>query len=135
LVPVLCHFNPERKIVVETNASNLVVAGVLLQYDNNSILHQVAYFSRKSSPAEINHEIYNEDLLAIVCTFKKWLPLLEGSPHTLEVISNHQNLMYFTTNYLLNYCQTHWSEFLSYYDITIDYEYRKGHGKADTFTC
>jgi hypothetical protein len=27
--PILCHFDPERKIVVETDASNLVVVRVL----------------------------------------------------------------------------------------------------------
>jgi hypothetical protein len=64
--PILCHFNPKRKIVVETDASNLVVTGVLSQYDNDNILHLVTYFSRKHSPAEINSEIYDKKLLAIV---------------------------------------------------------------------
>jgi hypothetical protein len=29
---------------------------------------------------------------------------LEGSPHTIEVISDHRYLTYFTTNCLLNCC-------------------------------
>jgi hypothetical protein len=44
--PMLHHFDPERKIVVETDASNLVVARILSQDDNdNDIFHPVAYFS------------------------------------------------------------------------------------------
>jgi hypothetical protein len=69
--PILCHFDLERKIVVETDAANLIVAGVLSPYDDNDILHPVPYFSRKHSPAKINHEIYDKEPLAIVQAFKE----------------------------------------------------------------
>jgi hypothetical protein len=105
-VPIFCHFDPERKIVVETDAFNLVVVGVLSQYDDDDIFHPVVYFSRKYSPAKINYEIYDKELLAIVQAFEEYLPLLECFPHTIEVISDYQNLTYFTTNRLLNYPQT-----------------------------
>jgi hypothetical protein len=68
--PIHYHFDPERKILVETNTSNLVIARVLPQYDDNDILHPVAYFSKKHSPAEINYEIYDKELLAIVWAFE-----------------------------------------------------------------
>jgi hypothetical protein len=132
--PILYHFDPGRKIVVETDTSNLVIVGVLSPYDNNDILHPVAYFSRKHSPAEINYEIYDKELLAIVQAFKEWHPLLKGSPHTIKVISNNRNLTYFTTNRLLNYRQTRWSEFLSCFDFKIDYTLRKAHSKANALT-
>jgi hypothetical protein len=88
-VPILCHFDPERKIVVETDASNLIVTGALSQYDDNDILHHLAYFSRKHFSAEINYEIYDRELLGIIWAFKEWHTILEGSPHTIEVISDH----------------------------------------------
>jgi hypothetical protein len=87
--PILRPFDLERKIVVETDPTNLVVTGVLLQHDDYDILHPVTYFSRKHSPAEINYEIHDKELLTIVQTIKEWRPLLEGSPHTIEVIPNH----------------------------------------------
>jgi hypothetical protein len=37
--PVLHHFDPEREIMIKTDSSNLVVIGVLSQYDDDSILH------------------------------------------------------------------------------------------------
>jgi hypothetical protein len=131
---ILRHFDPERKIVVETDASNLVVAAVPSQSDDD-ILHPVAYFSRKHFPAEINYEIYDKELLTIVWAFKEWYLLLEGFPHTIEVISDHRNLTYFTTNRLLNYCQTQWSEFLSRFDFKIDYRPGKAHGEANPLSC
>jgi hypothetical protein len=85
--PILSHFDPKRKIVVETDVSNLVIIRVLSQYDDDDIIYPVAYFSRKYSPAEINYEIYDEELLIIICAFTEWCSLLEGFPHTIEVIS------------------------------------------------
>ena len=63
---VLMHFDPEKKIVVEVDASDWVVGGVLSQHDDEGILRPVAFFSKKHSPAEVNYEIYDKELMAIV---------------------------------------------------------------------
>jgi transposase InsO family protein len=132
--PILRHFDQHRKVILETDASNLVSAGILSQYDDDDILHPVAFFSRKHSLAECNYEIYDKELLAIVTAFKEWRPLLEGSLHPIDVISDHRNLTYFTTNRLLNYRQTRWSEYLSRFDFKITYRPGTTHGKADALT-
>jgi hypothetical protein len=56
---------------VETDTSDYVSAGVLSQYDDEGILHPVTFFSEKYSPAECNYEIYDKELMAIVCTFEE----------------------------------------------------------------
>jgi hypothetical protein len=89
LALVICYFDPERKFVVEIDASNLTVMGILSQSDNDSILHSVAYCSRKYSLMEINYEIHDKELLAIFHAFKEWLPLLRDSLHTIEVSSDY----------------------------------------------
>jgi hypothetical protein len=72
--PVLAHFDYEKKIVLETDASSYVSAGVLSQYDDHGILHPVAFFSKKHSPAEENYEIYDQELGAIVKGLcKSWI--------------------------------------------------------------
>jgi hypothetical protein len=58
--PVLRHFDFDHEIVVETDASDFVSAGVLSQYDKEGKLHPVAFFSKKHSPAECNYEIYDK---------------------------------------------------------------------------
>jgi hypothetical protein len=65
-VPVLVHFDFEKEIVLETDASSYVAAGVLSQYDDQGILHPVAFFSKKHTPAEENYAIYDHELGAIV---------------------------------------------------------------------
>ena len=74
---VLMHFDPEKKIIVEVDASDWVVGGVLSQYDDEGTLRPVAFFSKKHSPAEINYEIYDKELMAIVRALKNGEPSLK----------------------------------------------------------
>ena len=46
LAPIWMHFDTEREIIVNTSALDYVSAGIISQYDNNSVLHPVAYFSK-----------------------------------------------------------------------------------------
>lgn len=54
---------------METDASDFITAGVLSQMVDG-VLHPVAFFSRKMTPAECNYEIYDKELLAIVKSFE-----------------------------------------------------------------
>ena len=45
--PILRHFDFDQPIVVETDSSDYVSAGVLSQHDEQGILHPVAFFSKK----------------------------------------------------------------------------------------
>jgi hypothetical protein len=64
--PVLAQFSFEKEIALEIDASSYVSVGVLSQYDDQGILHPVAFFSKKHTPAKENYEIYNQELGAIV---------------------------------------------------------------------
>jgi hypothetical protein len=131
---VLAHYDPERKIVVETDASDYVSAGILSQYDDDGILRPIAYFSKKHTPAECNYEIYDKELMAIVRAFENWRPELEGSAHPIDVVTDHKNLEYFTTTKLLSRRQARWSEFLSRFDFKIRYRPGTQGGKPDALT-
>ena len=119
--PVLRHFDPTREITLETATSNLVSGGILSQPDDKGTLHPVGFYFKKHSPAECGYPIYDKELLAILMAFKHRRPLLEGSTHPIQVITDHRNLLYFTTNRLLNYRQTEWWEFLSLFTFKITY--------------
>ena len=67
---MLAHFDPERKTILETDASDFVTAAILSQYDNNDVLRPVAFMSKKMNPAQCNYEIYDKELLAIVNAFQ-----------------------------------------------------------------
>ena len=132
--PVLAHFDYEKEIVLETDASSYVSAGVLSQYDNQGILHPVAFFSKKHIPAEENYEIYDQELGAIVKSLEQWRPECEGSAHPIKILTDHKNLEYFMTSKLLNRRQTRWSEFLSRFKFKIVYRPGKQGQKPDALT-
>ena len=132
---ILHHYNPDLKIVVETDTLNYVSEGILSQYDKNDILHPIAYFSKKHNPAECNYEIYDKELMAIVRAFKEWRSELEGSTYPINVITDHKNLEYFMFTKQLSCCQAHWSEFLSCFNYHITYRSGKADSKPDALTC
>jgi hypothetical protein len=65
-VPVLAHFDPDWDIIVEIDTSDYVSTSMSSQYDDDNVLHPMAYFSKKHSPMECNYEIYDKELMAIV---------------------------------------------------------------------
>ncbi|GBE79420.1 hypothetical protein SCP_0206180 [Sparassis crispa] len=69
------------------------------------------------NPAERNYEIYDRELLGIIRALTEWRHYLEGSPHPVEVRSDHKNLTYFRTAQKLNHQQARWSLKLSQFDL------------------
>jgi hypothetical protein len=119
--PVLTHFDYEKEIVLETDASSYVSAGVLSQYDDHGVLHPVASFSKKHSPVEENYEIFNQESGAIVKSLEQLRPECKGSAHLIKILTDHKNLEYFMTSNLLNWRQTRWSKFLSRFKFKLVY--------------
>ena len=132
--PILKYFDPTKPITLETDASDFALGVVLSQPDNENILHPVAYFSRKLQPAEMNYEIYDKEMLAIVEAFKEWRAYLEGAQHQITVMTDHKNLEYFLTTKTLNRRQSHWSELLGNYDFVVKYSPGKANGKPDALS-
>ncbi|OBS16093.1 hypothetical protein FPOA_27763 [Fusarium poae] len=132
--PILRPFDWTKDVILETDASDYVSAGVLSQYDDNGRLHPVAFFSKKHTSTECNYEIYDKELMAIIRCFEEWRPELEGAPSPIKVITDHKNLEYFTTTKLLNRRQARWSEFLSRFNFQITYRPGKQGVKPDALT-
>ena len=128
--PVLRHFDPTLPSTLMTDASDFAIAGIHLQPDEHGLLHPVAFFSRKLSPAEINYEVYDKELLAIVDSFRDMRAWLIGTGTPVSVISDHRNLEYFMTSRVLNRRQARWSMFLSEFNFRLDYAPGK-HNPAD----
>ena len=119
---ILQHFNWTHEVTVETDTSDTVVAGVLLQKDEDSQLQPMAYFSSKMSSAEVNYDIYDKKLLAIIQVFEEWCSELKDSEEPVQVLCNHKNLEWFMTIKSLSQRQTCWSKFLSQFNFKIIYK-------------
>ena len=95
--PILHHFDLERHIRIETDVSGYAIGGVLSQLtsDDSGRWHPVAFFSCKMIPAETRYKTHNNELLAVVETFKTWRHYLEGSRHEVLMLIDHNNLRQF----------------------------------------
>ncbi|KAI5619999.1 hypothetical protein C0J50_20436 [Silurus asotus] len=86
--PLLHHPDPQLPFVVEVDASFMGVGATLSQHSGNPPqLHPCTYFSKKLSPAELNYEIGNRELLAIKLALEEWRHWLEGAVHPFIVIT------------------------------------------------
>jgi hypothetical protein len=133
--PILRHFDPSLPIILECDASDYAIAGIISQYDpSSSKLHPVAFYAQSMISAEINYDIYDKELLAIVDAFKIWRAYLEGSPFQIQIYSDHNNLQFFTTTKTLNRRQARWSEYLSAFDFHINYRPGRLGAKPDALT-
>jgi hypothetical protein len=94
---LLVHFNPELPLRMETDASDGVIAGVLLQQEGDLQWHPVAFYSKTMIEAELNYPIHDKEMLAIVSGFLHWRVELEGTYDRIEVVSDHKALEYFIT--------------------------------------
>jgi hypothetical protein len=125
--PMLVHFDPQKPIRVETDASGFAIAAILTQLvtlmgaASQAQWHPVAFYSRKMIPAETRYETHDQELLSIVAAFQNWRHYLEGSHHPISVLTDHNNLRYFMTTTTLNRRQSRWALVLAEYDFEIKY--------------
>ena len=131
---VLVHFDPNKPITVETDASNYVCSGILSQQQDDGTWRPVAYRSKTMSKAQYNYDIHDKELLAIMQALKEWRQYCEGAKHTVRIRTDYKNLVPFTIIKELNGRQIRWNEELANFDI--NFEYRPGleGGKPDALT-
>jgi len=120
--PVLIHLDLVEPFSMETDTLDFALGAILSQFGINGLLHPVAIYSRKLTNAEINYQVYDKELLAIITAFEQWRPYLVGAQHRVQVMIDHKNLQYFTTTRTLNCRQAHWSIFLIDFDFEIQYQ-------------
>ena len=60
-------------IHVETDTSDYVIAGIISQISpDDGNIHLIAFYSCSMQPTELNHNIYNKELLSIFKAFWQW---------------------------------------------------------------
>ena len=135
--PILKHFNPNLDTILETNASDYVVSGILSQrhpnpLTGNSTLHPIAFLPEKMTPLECNYRIGDKELLAIIACLEKWHMYLHGTPFT--IYTDHHNLQNLGTKALLNRRQAWLAGHMAQFEFQIVFRPGKAIGKADALT-
>ena len=130
-IPTLAHFNPELDTRIETDASDGVIAGVLSQQHQDGTWYPVAFYSQVLSGSELNWEIHDKELFAIVTAFTKWRAELASAKNRIQVFSDHKSLEYFMTTKTLNARQVRWADELAPFNFRIEYTPGSKNARAD----
>jgi hypothetical protein len=117
--PVLMMPDPSRPFQIESDASKYASGAVLTQMDSTGRRHPVFFLSKTFSPTERQYEVYNRELLGIIRALREWRHYLHGSPHQVQIYSNHLNLLYFQKPQKLNDHQRRWIPELSQFDYKL----------------
>ena len=77
------------------DTSDYALAAILFTQIAGEV-YPIVFHSKTFSSAEINYNVHDKELLAIVEAFKKWWHYLEETIDPVEVFTNHKNLIYFS---------------------------------------
>ena len=86
------------------------------------------------TPAELNYDIYNKELLAIVVVLKEWRAFLQRTIEPFIIKTDYKNLIGFLTTKELNRRQVRWAEILAEYYFEIEYIKGTDNARADTLS-
>jgi hypothetical protein len=85
-------------------------------------------------PAQLNYDIHDKEMLAIVKALREWRAELEGLQAPFMVYSDHRALVYFMTTKELTSRQARWAELLSRYNFKLMYSAGKANTRADALS-
>lgn len=109
----------DNKVFVTCNVSDWCTGAMLSVGPTPQNAWPVVFNSMQLQSAQLNYPVHEKELLAIVCTLKKWCIKLLGTPFT--IYTDHQTLENFMMQWELSQCQARWQEFFGQYDFNIEY--------------
>ena len=121
---MLITFNPKRVTYVKIDGCDVSLGGTLKQVyeeDGQEFIRAVAFHSRTFSTSELNYDVHDKELLAIVDCFRVWRGMLLTCEQCIIVQSDHQNLSYFQSKQKLNQRQFRWAIFLADFNFKITF--------------
>jgi len=80
---------------MEVDTLDFVTGEVLSMECEDGRWRLVAYLSKSLNETEINYEIHDKEMLAVIRGLEVWRHLLEGTKFKFEVWTDHKNLEYF----------------------------------------
>ena len=134
MAPILMHFNPEQPTILEADASMHALGAVISQLDPEGKMHPIAFYSWKFNPAELNYDIYDKEMLAIVDSLEHYRHIFEGLGQQITIYSDHLNLLWFMETKVYNRRQACWAEQLVKYDFIINFQPETQGGKPDALS-
>ncbi|KAL0433644.1 UNVERIFIED_CONTAM: Transposon Tf2-11 polyprotein [Sesamum latifolium] len=125
--PVLALPDMSKPFVVETDASDFALGGVLMQDG-----HPVAFESRKLKDIEWHYSVHEKELLAVVHCLRLWRLYLLDSPFMVK--TDNTIVSHFMTQPKLTSRQARWQELLLEFHFVLEYRAGSSNHVADALS-
>ena len=86
---------------METDTLDYALIAILSTVNKENEVYPVAFHSHTFTTVELNYDTYDKELLAIFEAFKIWWHYLEGLAYPIDVVTDYNNLEYFSTTKVL----------------------------------
>ncbi len=130
-ISVLWHFDSKRQTILKINASDYIKDEILSQYDDENVLHSIAFYSKSMILAECNYHIYDKKLLIIIQCFEHWRFKLECIELLIQMFIDHQTLKIFMKNKQLTRRQVNYLNILFEFNFQIIFRSGKMNTKVN----
>src|ERR1700730_15270290 len=111
------------------DTSKVATSGILYQQQENRSWKMVDCISTKLWDAQLNYNIYDLEMLAIIQALEEWQHYLYRQE--FEIHMDHQNLTYFQKPNPLNGQQNRWRQFLSLFNFKFVPRARKSNAATE----
>ena len=81
--PVLAFYNSTAKMELHTGASSYGYGAILVQQQQDLLMHPVLYFSRRTTEIESRHHSYELEIMAIIYALERFRVYLQGMNCTI----------------------------------------------------
>lgn len=115
---------------METDALDLAIADILSHKFEDGKVRPVCFISGRLNLAELNRDVYDKEMSAVVYSLNQSRHCLPGAKHKTTIYSDHQNWTYFKTAIPLNRRQARWAEQLMQYNFDLLYQKRTSNAEA-----
>ena len=115
--------------IVEVDASDNAIGGILSQYNSSAELHPVAYFSTTLTKSQKNWSPHSKEAYALLMAVRHWHVYLAGTEFIIK--SDHNPLVHLRETKNPRGKLARWIAKLAEYRYTIEYLPGKQNIKAD----
>jgi hypothetical protein len=130
--PILVYPNPTKPFILDTDASETGLGGVLSQEQEGGQEGVIAYGSRALTKQEKRYSTTRKELLAIVTFIQKFRPYLLGSTFVLR--TDHHSLKWLKSFRNPEGQLARWLEKLQEYNFEVEHLPGRKHGNADSLS-